>query len=92
MRRLRSFETPAQRTKRKARANANQAALDSGDPFKYVKVAKDLAKLESDGALRLCDREHFNRSVDLLTEELACALNKSQRQARKLIDQAIGAS
>ncbi len=76
-------------TKWKARANANQAALDSGDPFEYVKVAKSLAQLESEGALRLCDREHLNLSMDLLTEELACALDKSQRQVRKLIDRAI---
>ena len=77
-------------TKWKARANASQAALDSGNPFEYVKVAKGLAQLECEGALRLCDREHFNRSMDLLTEELACALGKTQTQARKLIDQAIG--
>lgn len=76
----------------KARANANQAALDSGDPFEYAKVAKGLAKFQSDGALRLCDRQHFNQSLDLLTEELACTLSKSTRQARKLIEKAIAPS
>jgi RNA polymerase-interacting CarD/CdnL/TRCF family regulator len=73
----------------KTRSNANQAALDSGDPLEYGKVAKNLAQLESEGSLRPCDKNHFNRSLDLLTEELSCALDKSQRQTRKLIDQAI---
>ena len=78
-------------SKWKVRANANQAALDSGDPFRYVKVAKALAQLDNEGTLRLCDKQHFNQSLDLLTEELAAALKKSPQQARKLIDQAISA-
>ena len=78
-------------TKWKSRANANQAALDSGDPFEYVKVAKGLAQLETQGSLRMSDREHYNLSMDLLTEELACALGKSERQARRMIDKAISA-
>ena len=76
----------------KARANAHQAALDSGDPFEYAKVLKGLAQIESEGPLRTSDREHFNRSLYLLTEELACALKKSPRQVSKLIDQAVGVS
>lgn len=78
-------------SKWKVRANANQAALDSGDPFRYVKVAKNLAQLDNEGTLRLCDKQHFNQSLNLLTEELAAALKKSPQQARKLIDQAISA-
>ena len=74
----------------KARANAHQAAIDSGDPFEYVKVLKGLAQLESEGPLRTCDRDHFNTSLYLLKEELACALKKSSRQVSKLIDQAVG--
>ena len=74
----------------KARANAHQAAIDSGDPFEYVKVLKGLTHLESQGTLRTCDREHLNRSLYLIREELACALNKSPRQVGKLIDRAIG--
>ena len=74
----------------KARANAHQAAIDSGDPFEYVKVLKGLAQLDNEGPLRTCDRQHFNQSLSLLTEELACALKKSPRQVSKLIDQAVG--
>jgi CarD family transcriptional regulator len=76
----------------KARADANQAALDSGDPFEYAKVLAGLALLESDGALRLRDREHVNRSLRLLTEELACVLKKSPKQVRKLLSREIGVS
>ena len=65
----------------KARANAHQNALDSGNPFEYAKVLKSLAQIENEGPLRTSDREHFNRSLYLLTEELACALKKSLSQA-----------
>lgn len=74
----------------KARANANQAAIDSGDPFEYAKVLKGLAQLGNEGPLRTSDRGHFNRSLYLLTEELACSLKKSPRQVSKLIVQAVG--
>lgn len=74
----------------KARANAHQAAIESGDPFEYAKVLKGLAQLGIEGPLRTSDRVHFNRSLHLLTEELACALKKSPRQVSKLIDQAVG--
>jgi RNA polymerase-interacting CarD/CdnL/TRCF family regulator len=79
-------------TQWKARANAHQAAIDSGDPFEYSKVVKGLAQLESGGALRSCDREHLSKSLGLLTEELSCALNKSPQQVRRMLTQAIGAS
>jgi CarD family transcriptional regulator len=74
----------------KARANAHQNALDSGDPFEYAKVLKGLAQIESEGPLRTSDREHFNKSLYLLTAELACALNITPPQVSKLIDQAVG--
>lgn len=74
----------------KARAHAHQNALDSGDPFEYAKVIKELAQIENEGPLRTNDRSHLNRSLYLLTEELACALKKSSRQVSKLIDQAVG--
>ena len=74
------------------RADVNQAALDSGDPFKYVKVLKGLAHLGSEGVLRLRDQEHLNRSLRLLTAELASVLKKSQEHVRRLLTQAIGVS
>ncbi len=76
----------------KARANAHQAALDSGDPFEYLKVLKELALLESGDALCLGDREHLSRSLCLLTEELACALKKSPRRVHRLLTDAVGAT
>ena len=79
-------------TKWQARADANQAAIESGDPFEYVKVLKGLAHLEGEGALRLRDREHLNRSLRLLTDELACVLKKSQGHMQRLLTQTIGVS
>lgn len=76
----------------KVRADVNQAAIDSGNPFEYVKVLKGLARLESEGALCLRDREHLNRSLHLLTAELACVLKKSQKHMRRLLTQEIGVS
>lgn len=76
----------------KVRANAHQAAIDSGDPYEYMKVLKELAKLESGGPLSSSDRVHLSKSLCLLTEELAHALKKSPQQVRKLLNQAVGAS
>ncbi len=76
----------------KARANTHQAAIDSGDPFEYVKVLKELVDLDNRGALGSCDRRHMSTTFSLLTEELAFALKKSPRQARRLLEQAVGAT
>ena len=69
----------------KARANANQVAMERGDPFGYAEVYKGLSRLEAKGALRTTDREHLNQSLDLLAEELANALGKTPEQARSQI-------
>lgn len=79
-------------TQWKARANAHQAALESGDPFQYLKVLKELALLESGDALSSGDREHLSKSLCLLTEELACALKKSPQRVRRLLTDAVGAA
>ena len=71
----------------KARANANQAAMDKGDPFGYAKVVKGLSKLEAEGTLRASDRTHLNQSLTFLSEELANALKTSTDKARELIYQ-----
>ena len=72
-------------TEWKARANANQVAMERGDPFSYAEVYKGLCKLEEEGTLRSTDREHLNRSLDFLVEELAIALGKTPEQARNRI-------
>ena len=69
----------------KARANANQVVMERGDPFGYADVYKGLSKLEAEGTLRSTDREHLNRSLNFLVEELANALGKTPEQARNQI-------
>lgn len=76
----------------KTRANNHEAAIESGDPFEYVNVLNELSQLESEATLRMRDKQHLNKSMGLLTEELARALEKTQVQAQKLITQAVKAS
>ena len=73
----------------KARANAHQSAIDSGDPFKYFKVYKGLVQLEEEDTLRLCDKAHLSKSQDMLIEEIAHTLEKTPKQAHQLIHQAV---
>jgi len=75
-------------TQWKARANANQVVMERGDPFGYADVYKGLSKLEEEGSLRSTDREHLNRSLNFLVEELANALGKTPEQARSQIARA----
>ena len=76
------------RSEWKVRANANQLAMERGNPFDYVEVYKGLSKLESEGTLRASDREHLNQSLNFLVEELAYALGKTPEQARSQIAKA----
>ena len=69
----------------KARANANQVAMEAGDPFAYADVYKGLSKLEAEGSLRATDREHMKKSLTLLVEEVSVALGKTPEQARDQI-------
>ena len=72
----------------KARANAHQSTIESGDPFGYAEVYKGLAKLEREGTLRASDRVHLKHSLDFLAEEMAFALGKSPEQTRQQITKA----
>lgn len=69
----------------KARANANQEAMDRGDPYDYAEVYKGLSILEAEGSLRASDRAHLNQSLEFLAEELANALGQTRDQARREI-------
>jgi RNA polymerase-interacting CarD/CdnL/TRCF family regulator len=69
----------------KSRANANQVAMEGGDPFAYADVYKGLSKLEAEGSLRATDREHMKKSLTLLIEEVSCALGETPEQARDQI-------
>ena len=73
----------------KARADAHQAAIDGGDPFKYALVIKELDKLDSDDELRPKDKANLTQSLSLLTEEITRSLNKTPSQASKLIQKAL---
>ena len=75
-------------TQWKARANANQEAMERGDPFGYAEVYKGLSRLEAEGTLRASDRAHLNQSLDFLAEELANALGETPEQARRQIAKA----
>jgi RNA polymerase-interacting CarD/CdnL/TRCF family regulator len=74
----------------KARAAANQDAIERGDPYAYAEVCKGLSQLESEGSLRHTDRAHLNRSFDFLADELAHALDETPDYARMLITEALG--
>jgi RNA polymerase-interacting CarD/CdnL/TRCF family regulator len=69
----------------KVRANANQVAMERGEPFDYADVYKGLSRLEAEGTLRASDRAHLNQALDFLVEELANALGKTLEQARNQI-------
>ncbi len=69
----------------KVRANANQIAMERGEPFDYADVYKGLSRLEAEGTLRASDRAHLNQALEFLVEELANALGKTPEQARNQI-------
>lgn len=73
----------------KARADAHQSALESGDPFECAKVLKGLNELESNGSLRQRDRMHLKQSLELLTEEMARALGQRPSRTQKIISDAV---
>jgi RNA polymerase-interacting CarD/CdnL/TRCF family regulator len=72
----------------KVRANANQIAMERGDPFDYADVYKGLSRLEAEGTLRASDRAHLNQALNFLVEELANALGETPEQARNQIAKA----
>lgn len=72
----------------KVRANANQLAMERGDPLDYANVYKGLSRLEAQGTLRASDRAHMNQALDFLVEEVANALGKTPEQARSQIARA----
>lgn len=73
----------------KARADAHQAAIEGGDPFEYAKVFAELSRMAEQDDLRLRDRANLSQSRNLLIEELARALRKSERQTEKLVEKAL---
>jgi RNA polymerase-interacting CarD/CdnL/TRCF family regulator len=73
----------------KARAEGHQAAIDGGDPFEYAKILKELSRMEADGTLRPRDKANLDQSMELLTEELSRALEKTPAQAHQLIRKVI---
>lgn len=75
-------------TQWKARANANQATLERGDPLGYAEVCKGLSAMKQQGSLSATDRKHLSRSIQFLSEELANAMGTTQDEARLDIEKA----
>jgi RNA polymerase-interacting CarD/CdnL/TRCF family regulator len=74
------------------RARAHAAAIEGGDPFEYLKVVKELHQLDASGTLRRTDQQHYQKSLDLLTEELMFSLGKPKKKVRSLIEKALANS
>lgn len=72
----------------KARATANQAAIDKGEPFGYAEVCKGLSIMKEQGTLSATDRQHLNLTLEFLSEELANALGKTLERARLVVEKA----
>ena len=72
----------------KVRATANQARFDKGDPFGFAEVCKGLSIMKEEGTLSATDRQHLNRSIEFLSEELAHALGKTEDKVRLVIEKA----
>ena len=75
----------------KARADKHQAAIETGNPFEYAKVAKELSRIGSDDELRPRDRANLAQSMALLKEEITYSLKKTPAQVDTLIGKALGA-
>ena len=73
----------------KARADKHQAAIESGNPFKYAKVAKELGKIREEEGLRPRDRANLAQSLALLKEEITYSLKKTSAQAERLLEKAL---
>lgn len=77
----------------KARANQNEAGIESGDPYEFARVYKGLAQMQAEGeSLRAADRKHLQISFEFLAEELAAALDKPRANVEKLIHKRVGLS
>lgn len=73
----------------KVRSRRNQERLSSGDPHQLLQVYRGLASIKlQKGSLNNSDRQQFNQSLELLTEELAIALGKPEEQVKMLLEQA----
>jgi len=75
----------------KARADKHQAAIETGDPFEYAKVPKELSKMGAEDELRPRDKANLAQSLALLKEEITYSLKKTPAQVETLIGKALEA-
>jgi RNA polymerase-interacting CarD/CdnL/TRCF family regulator len=75
----------------KARADKHQAQIETGDPFEYAKVPKEISRIGPEEELRPRDRANLEQSLNLLREEITHSLKKTPAQADKLIGKALDA-
>ena len=73
----------------KARADKHQAAIESGDPFKYAKVAKELGQIRAEDGLGPRDKANLAQSLTLLKEEITHSLKKTSAQTELLLEKAL---
>jgi CarD family transcriptional regulator len=77
------------RSQWKARADKHQAAIETGDPFEYAKVPKELSRMGQEEELRPRDKANLEQSLNLLKEEIIYSLKKTPTQVDKLIGKAL---
>ena len=73
----------------KARADKHQSAIESGNPFEYAKVAKELGKMKPESELRPRDKANLAQSLTLLKEEITYSLKKTPSQVESLLEKAL---
>lgn len=76
----------------KVRTARNQDRLESGDPFRLSRIYLDLVRFQKDRArLSQADKRQMELSLDLLSEELAIAMGRSQEEVQGMIEERIAA-
>ena len=71
----------------KIRSRKNQERLASGDPMQLYLVYRGLLDLRSrKGCLNNSDRKQLTLSLELLAEELAVSLGKTNEQVKRLLE------
>jgi RNA polymerase-interacting CarD/CdnL/TRCF family regulator len=74
----------------KVRSRRNLERLSSGDPLQLYEVYQGLQELkEKKGRLNNSDRKQHSQALELLTEELSLALDKTPEQTQLLLEEVV---
>ena len=74
----------------KARANAQQAKLDDGNPIAIAEVYKTLSRRMADDKLSAADRRQLSQAEERLIEELSMAMGQPAGKTCKRMEKAAG--